>query len=132
MVEEVGSVGLVAVGGVIGLIDYIDRTVLNHHEAERTLRRLIGSGLVEEVAACSVGPPKAKVSTHCAPRPRPEKGSATSRLTCRRQSSAPRPSFPSPESAMLELAFDCPSRVLIRRCWSLHSTQSSNGNVGCE
>ena len=47
-VGEAASEG-VTLSRVIGLIDFIDRTVLNHHEAERTLRRLIGSGLVEEV-----------------------------------------------------------------------------------
>ena len=33
---------------VLGLIDYVNRTVLNHDETERTLRRLMGSGLVVE------------------------------------------------------------------------------------
>jgi hypothetical protein len=33
---------------VIGLIDYVDRTVLTREEMERTLQRLLGSGLVEE------------------------------------------------------------------------------------
>lgn len=33
---------------VLGLIDYVNRTVLNHDETERTLRRLLGSGLVAE------------------------------------------------------------------------------------
>jgi hypothetical protein len=47
-VGEAASDG-VTLSRVIGLIDYVDRTVLNHHEAERTLRRLLGSGLVEEV-----------------------------------------------------------------------------------
>ena len=33
---------------VLGLIDYVNRTVLNHDETERTLRRLLGSRLVVE------------------------------------------------------------------------------------
>jgi hypothetical protein len=33
---------------VLGLIDYVNRTVLNHDETERTLRRLLGSGLAVE------------------------------------------------------------------------------------
>ena len=47
-VGEAASEG-VTLSRVIGLIDYVDRTVLNHHEAERTLRRLLGSGLVDEL-----------------------------------------------------------------------------------
>jgi hypothetical protein len=48
--ESVGDAASegVSLSRMIGLIDYVDRTVLNHHEAERTLRRLYGSGLVEE------------------------------------------------------------------------------------
>jgi hypothetical protein len=47
-VGDGASVG-VGLSRVIGLVDYVDRVVLRHGEAERTLQRLVGSGLVEQV-----------------------------------------------------------------------------------
>lgn len=48
--ESVGDAGSAGVGlsRMLGFIDYVDRTVLNHAEMEQTLQRLLGSQLVEE------------------------------------------------------------------------------------
>lgn len=46
-VGDAGSDG-VEMSRILGFVDYVDRTVLNHAEMEGTLQRLLGSGLVEE------------------------------------------------------------------------------------
>jgi hypothetical protein len=48
--ESVGDASSdgVEMSRILGFIDYVDRTVLNHAEMERALQRLLGSGLVEE------------------------------------------------------------------------------------